>query len=196
MKMFLASFLIWNIYVYSQNIYWNKDFTLSWDNFSKVEKAANLEAAKAFLGIKLMKTKSEVWGNKSEFTAVAFISVDSSYYLPEKINELTLQHEQTHFDITELYARRLRQIYTKKKFIFDFEARMLFNLIFVEHNKTQIEYEVATSFGNNQKMQDYWTNKIKSQLEDLTAYEYKIDDEIKDIFIEYIKNLTSLVLTK
>lgn len=192
MKFIIVLFLIWKISICSQNIYWSKDFTLNWEHFKITEKAERIEAAKAYLGIKLFKIRSLNWSNKSEFTAVAFLSIDSSYYVPNKINELILQHEQTHFDITELYARKLRQILSQKKFIFNFEAKMIFNFIFIEHNRTQIEYEADTLFGNKKNKQIYWTNKIKLELEEINEYEYKIDNEVKELLLKNIRKLTTI----
>lgn len=192
MKFIIVLFMIWSISIYSQNIYWNKDFILNWEHFKITDKARPVEAAKAYLGIKLFKIRTLNWSNKSEFTAVAYLSIDSSYYVPSKINELILQHEQTHFDITELYARKLRRILSQKKFIYDFDAKMIFNFIFIEHNKTQIEYEIDTSFGNKKNMQNYWANKIKLELEEITEYEYKIDNEVKEILLKNIRKLTTI----
>ena len=38
-----------------------------------------------------------------------FFYPESSWYIPETANEVILSHEQLHFDISELFARKMRE---------------------------------------------------------------------------------------
>lgn len=85
-----------------------------------------------------------------------------------------LNHEQLHFDITELFARKIRkgvfsliksnqtnnEMYTK-----------LIKDLFDEYNTCNIRYDEETAHSTNRQKQKEWEHKIACELEDLKDYE-------------------------
>ena len=53
---------------------------------------------------------------KVEYTVSAYFYPTRSWYKPEVCNDVTLMHEQLHFDITELYARKMSKQLAETKF--------------------------------------------------------------------------------
>ena len=51
-----------------------------------------------------------------DFEVNAFFYPNESWYKPDVCNNLILSHEQLHFDITELHARKFRQMVSNTRF--------------------------------------------------------------------------------
>jgi hypothetical protein len=88
-------------------------------------------------------------------------------------DELTLKHEQLHFDIYELYARKIRKKFEElnsnsisKTNVYDSIYFKLVNKAIKENNR----YDNEVYF-NNKKQQE-WLNRISKELEGLKEYEY------------------------
>lgn len=95
----------------------------------------------------------------------SYMRGDSSYML---------KHEQLHFDIAELYARKLRQRISQKKFAkknnLNNEIMKMFNKENAELNKIQDEYDIDTEHSQNSAKQKLWNKKISSQLKMLEGF--------------------------
>jgi hypothetical protein len=91
-----------------------------------------------------------------------------------------LSHEQLHFDIAELYARKLRKTIqgllevTQRPTENDFES--VIKKIYAENKNFQREYDEATIHGLDQEAQKKWTEKICLELERLKAYTSTLSD--------------------
>lgn len=84
-----------------------------------------------------------------------------------------LSHEQAHFDITEIHARKLRKYFSEHrnpcalgKDGIDKASKTIIKASYDMQN----EYDDATSHGENRRMQKLWLEKIDSMLEELSAY--------------------------
>jgi len=91
-----------------------------------------------------------------------------------KNTEYVLKHEQMHFDITELYARKLRQKmkatdFKKVKNVVA-ELNKLFKKIDTEYQKEQARYDKETEHGLNPAQQQVWNEDIAKRLKELDAY--------------------------
>jgi hypothetical protein len=97
-----------------------------------------------------------------------------SYFYPQlswkkNINENNrnlLQHEQLHWDISELYARKLRAAY--KRYVPKKNPKKEIDFIFKrfekERQKTQNSYDLETKHGLIRTLQIRWNDKIKEEL--------------------------------
>jgi len=92
-----------------------------------------------------------------------------------------LKHEQLHFDITELYARKLRQMmhetdFKKVKNI-SAEISKMYNRVMADENKEQNKYDKDTEHGLNAAKQQVWSDDIAARLgaaEAFTATEINV----------------------
>lgn len=85
------------------------------------------------------------------------------WYYPERKTDVVLSHEQLHFDITELYARKLRTRLASMKNPCDkssvgsvYQAN---ENAFVEFVK---QYDIETSHGVNKQKQIEWESRIQN----------------------------------
>ncbi|MBF4515784.1 hypothetical protein IRZ71_05495 [Flavobacterium sp. ANB] len=89
----------------------------------------------------------------------------------------TLDHEQLHFDITELYARKIRRSFdslTVKKNISSKDFNEIYNLNIKKCNSYQDLYDHQV-YGNNVNQQK-WIKKVGAELLKLKKYEYILEE--------------------
>lgn len=93
-----------------------------------------------------------------------------------------LNHEQLHFDITELYARKIRQQLSQKLILDDKNIsaaiQKIYNTQIAELNKEQDRYDKETEHGTNQTKQILWKESIRKQIDlfyDYAEIEIRID---------------------
>jgi len=84
-----------------------------------------------------------------------------------------LEHEQSHFDINEIYARQLRKALHEGNFNIDNleESNELFNRYYKESREQQEQYDTETVHGTNKKAQAKWNDMIRNELKRLEAYQ-------------------------
>jgi len=92
-------------------------------------------------------------------------------------NNYILAHEQGHFDITEIYARKLQQQlkgYRLNKDRVSKDVSAIYQQVMKEQNDTQNRYDTETDNSIKKGPQERWLEKIKDDLERLKAYaDYK-----------------------
>ena len=82
-------------------------------------------------------------------------------------------HEQGHFDLAELFARKLRKAYAEYKFNAQTVGKDIDNLFILnrkERTNMDILYDKETDFSRNRKQQLFWNKKIKDELDNLLRY--------------------------
>src|SRR5690606_30202906 len=92
-----------------EKIFWQED-GLSWNDFKSAPNQSSSFHANTSAGI------SYSWGIKNSngiielnYEVLSFFNPENSWVKPGSDNKYLLQHEQLHFDITELHARKLRK---------------------------------------------------------------------------------------
>jgi len=107
-------------------------------------------------------------------TVIAFMEPDSSYKkkLPSHLapelrdnldNEL-LKHEQIHFDIAEYYARLANERIASQWFLSETEVETIFDIVFAEYVKEEIEYDSVTKHSTDIEQQAKWIEKYQNIL--------------------------------
>lgn len=87
--------------------------------------------------------------------------------------EYILSHEQGHFDIAEIFARKLHKTmsaYTFDKRSYQKELKKIYDDILEEKEKMQDDYDNETRHSINKEKQAEWLTKIKEMLEEYKAY--------------------------
>ncbi|MGZ3864196.1 MAG: DUF922 domain-containing protein [Bacteroidia bacterium] len=104
---------------------------------------------------------------------VEAVFVKSKSFLA-KNTDYVLKHEQMHFDITELYARKCRQMlkntdFKKVKKIMD-EITKIYNKVSAEWQKEQAKYDKETEHGLNPVQQQVWNDDVARRLKETEAF--------------------------
>ncbi|GAA4355087.1 hypothetical protein GCM10023185_17620 [Hymenobacter saemangeumensis] len=94
---------------------------------------------------------------------------------PKNSTEALLRHEQLHFDITEVYARKLRQKLTVFKVKADCNKLQpafdnLTRAVYSEWEREESRYDQETNHGLNTAKQGYWERQVQIKLDQLKAY--------------------------
>ncbi|HTA83381.1 MAG TPA: DUF922 domain-containing protein [Bacteroidia bacterium] len=149
-------------------IVWRKDSLLTKDDFK----------AKPHQGGPMGYTVSSIFFYTNEnngqlvFEVEALFLKSKSYIV--QYSEYVLKHEQLHFNITELYARKLRKMIADKDFKkvsnMNQVIQNMYNKVEQEWERTEQKYDDETNHGLNAARQQEWSDNIKSQLDALDAY--------------------------
>ncbi len=149
-------------------IAWHENNQLSWDDYQgrpilngKFNAESSLQISYR-LGI--TKQNDDV---KINFTVNCLFDKESSWVNPKNKTNMLLEHEQLHFDIAEVYARRLRKKLSESKFtIKNYKSKSsdIFDHNFKDYQKFQAYYDAETNHGIKQMKQTIWNKKVKTLL--------------------------------
>lgn len=173
MKFFLIAFLFSGTHFWAQEerdkVFWEKN-GLTWINFEAQPNANSSFHANTNAGL------SYSWGLKNdngvielEYEVKSYFNKKGSWVKRGSKNEYLLKHEQVHFDITELHARKLRKklseinVNTLGK-----EPREVLNkyykVIEKERGLMQQKYDRETNHSLNKNAQLKWQEFVETEL--------------------------------
>ncbi len=165
--MLLFGFLGWGQEI-EEGIPWSFENRLTWADFKgKVPPAAE-PAATTASGLSYSYTANLIHHEVHlNFEVNAYFYPNESWYKPDQCDELTLSHEQLHFDIAELFARQMRQRLESTSFSDNVkeEIRKIYRETLEELQKFQELYDWQTDFSRNREKQLEWNQNIGSLLE-------------------------------
>lgn len=152
-------------------ITWNKYRKLTWTDFKG--KPLMNEPKFSALTASYISSECGFKHNKLIYNVKAvFLPNDS--YIVGKVTDKLLFHEQLHFDLTELYARKLRKMFSEQiNTITEADSVTLkidINAILNEWEKMQHEYDEATYHGLDEVVQNRWQKMIELGLNQLENY--------------------------
>jgi hypothetical protein len=146
---------------------WDESRLLTWDDF-RGKPAKRMSAASTHYDI--LKTVSE----KGSLTIEAVFFCNKSWKKVTWINQQVLEHEQKHFDIVELYARKLRQRISETKYSSYSNLKIvsdsLYAIIDKEMDVYQDKYDDETDASMNGDKQREWNKKIPLEIQALSPY--------------------------
>ncbi len=88
-------------------------------------------------------------------------------------NDYILSHEQGHFDIAEIYTRKLNKALKEYKIntsSLSQDVNKIYEKTMREHQEMQAQYDEQTKFSIDTQQQEQWLKKIKNQLDELKDY--------------------------
>ncbi len=171
-KCILAFFLVLlqTLTIFAQEeeaILWRPDRRLSWADFKATPPVTGNIAATTASGISYYFSSMEVDGEiEVDFTIRTYFYPQQSWYKPEICNAVILSHEQLHFDIAELFARKMRAQLAQTRFTKNIKAevRAIYQQINSELAQFQKRYDSETDFSRNVAQQKAWNETIKAAL--------------------------------
>lgn len=177
-RMFIYSFLSCNLFCFSQNeksgIIWDEAVKLSWDNFKEQPDSTTDVVAITASGMTfqyaIKKSDNQIIGFTSK--VVTLFYPEKSWYKPERANLHILAHEQLHFDITELYARKFRQQISQLIISENLGENLdvLHLQIQQDLKKRQNLYDSETDFSRQMEAQSKWQEQIALELSMLNNF--------------------------
>lgn len=169
LKFFLLSVLVLFPLNDSEKMAWSEDRKLTWEDFQgKPDRAANYVAS-TNSGITFSYSISEENGERElDWTVQSHFYPKLSWFKKEKVSEYILNHEQTHFDITELHARKLRKNLENARFSkrIKQEIETIYRENENERREMQQKFDSETGHSINREKELFWGNYVAQQLKE------------------------------
>ncbi len=151
-----------------ETISWDAAHRLTWNDFKASPPQNDRAAATTASGI-TYRYSSTISGNRAEvdFNISTHFYPNKSWYQPHLVDSVILSHEQLHFDISELFARKFRKQLSDTRFTKNVktEVRAIYKQINAELSDFQNRYDDETNFSRNRDQQQIWNEKIAALLE-------------------------------
>ncbi|HUR12586.1 MAG TPA: DUF922 domain-containing protein [Flavitalea sp.] len=152
----------------SHLIDWNEERRLNWSDFKGEPDPGSTNAALTSSSI----TIEFGYSNRSMSYRIKCRFNTSSSWGRIK-NDLILSHEQGHFDLAELHARKLNK--ALKAYVFNSrtvsrDVNAIYDSIMREHHIIQQEYDEETDHSRRPVAQSKWEKKISEELTMLEKY--------------------------
>lgn len=151
-----------------EGILWDSGKRLTWSDFRGKIPPAAVPAATTASGISYKYSANLIHHEvELDFEVNAFFYPNESWYKPEICDDLILSHEQLHFDISELFARKMRDKLKRTSFSDNVKAeiRKIYKEILKELEDFQDLYDWETSFSRNAEKQLEWNKRIAKALD-------------------------------
>ena len=172
----LFLFNSFNIQTDEDYICWNKDYKLTWNDFkgpvTKGPVVGKNKHTVAMASVSIRIKKSTFNKNEAVTKIHAIFDCNNSWAIINN-NSAILKHEQGHFDIGEIFARKLRKklnnkrikrhMLVKKKIKY---SRKISQQLFDYQNL----YDKETEHNMNKEKQNEWNERIKKELQELDIY--------------------------
>ena len=153
-------------------ILWREN-PLTWKDFKATPAPDSGFHASANTGV------SYSWSAKIVGEEVDLLYTVNAFFYPgeswvREKNDLLLAHEQLHFDISELHARKLREALEafepQQHQDLKSSLRKLYEKIEVKRKAMQVQYDLETRHSENTEAQVLWQEKIALALKELEIF--------------------------
>lgn len=151
-----------------ETIEWQSSRSLNWTDY-KGQPNPNSDAAAqttTYLGIEYtMAEKGLGWTIQCLFSSTRSWGKNKT--------DFVLKHEQGHFDIAEIFARKLNKQMREYKFdraTYKTDLRTIYTTITSEKEAFQDRYDSETDHSRKKEIQEEWSKKIAKMLDELKDY--------------------------
>lgn len=153
----------------SDCVLWSENRKLTWSDFKGKPKGSSPNEALTDSG---MSIELECDGTSSRAVIKCFFNPRKSW-TKSKDSDYLLAHEQLHFDITELFVRKLRKQLSEfgndcKKLSSHIES--YYNKNYRELVRYQDQYDRESRHSLDPEKQAYWEKKVAKELEELRPF--------------------------
>lgn len=170
MSKVLFSLLLTCVTVIQTNnlIPWNASRKLTWSDFTGSPDPHSTNAALTSSNINI-----EFGYDEEGFQYSIKCSFDKNRSWVRIKNNEVLAHEQGHFDIAEIYARKLNKLMKAYRFnakTAGTDINQLYENAMKQHRQTQLQYDQETDYSRNKPKQLEWLKKIDADLKSLELF--------------------------
>ncbi len=175
--LFAAVIILSGIFTLSSNtastdiLYWSTDHRLTWDDFKGYPSYQHAEiSAMTASGIVHYSGCKDGFIN---YKVQAYFERKESWVKSEALTNHHLIHEQIHFDITELHARKVRKALSQNKFRCgqENEFEIFVAKLTDDWQNDQRKYDEESKHSLDQEKQGEWHIDVSSELHKLDAFE-------------------------
>ena len=167
--LFILCFVSIGLYAQPQ---W-KERKLTWDDFS-----GSIDLASPFIATTHSSINySYTWANNNNghtliLNITHVFNKAKSWIKPDGETDDLLAHEQLHFDINELFARRFFAQFKEKIYTTNLpeEIKMAFSQLITDAQNMNDKYDSETAHSKNRKKQKEWEANINTQLNAISPY--------------------------
>jgi len=158
-----------------ETITWSQHDKLQWGNFEGDPDYSSDVVAITASGITYgLSSKTYSNSDKIEYTTkvMAQFYPEKSWYLKERVNDTVLGHEQLHFDISELFARKFRKRIQETKFTKNIQQEIgqIYDQINEELRDMQNAYDAGSDYSRDYEGQVKWQKLIARELKKYDNY--------------------------
>ena len=149
-------------------IHWQSNYKLMWSDFT-----GQPDMTSEYKAITAADIKFILSYNNSSFDVKVDCIFDKKKSWTSRIDSIGLVHEQGHFDIAELFARKLRKAFREYVFnpkTIESDFNKIFDSIKKERKAFNNLYDKETNFSRNKIKQIYWNKKIATELKKLEVF--------------------------
>ena len=153
----------------SSDIPWNASRRLTWSDFKS--RPDNNSTNAALTSSKI--TFNYGYGSEKGFNYTISCVFDKNSSWGRVKTDYILSHEQGHFDIAEMYARKLHKALKAYSFnagTVSKEVPALYQKTMKEESEAQNQYDHETNFSRDKEQQAFWLEKIQRGLDALKDY--------------------------
>lgn len=166
----LSFVLIFGFANAQDKIFWNENRKLVWADFqSQTKPNTSQAAATTFCGISYLLNSSTKKFTDKQVKIESFFIPSKSWAHPEHETDNVLMHEQSHFDIAELFARRFRKIISDKT-LDTKSLQKYYERIYDDYKDYQQDYETVTNHGRIRDKQLEYSRKIDEEIAELSDF--------------------------
>lgn len=170
----IAAFLCLGPSATEETISWNESRKLTWTDFRDAPNRNSGAVALTASGITFGFSIQRSGGRPTSFntTVESLFYPDKSWYLTDRASTYILGHEQLHFDITELHARKFRQQISQLKVSSSIRAELnrLHNAINRASAEMQNKYDRESNHSIVKEAQVKWQKYITIELKKLNQF--------------------------
>ncbi len=150
-----------------ETIAWSIERRLNWNDFKKDAPKNAHAAATTASGISYwFSTVGPTDKIEIDYAIDTLFYPNESWVQKDLASPAILAHEQAHFDIAELLARKMRRIMETTHFTKNVKSEIasIYKDIIAELNAYQKRYDAETNFSRNMERQLLWEEKIAKDL--------------------------------
>ena len=175
--LFAAAIVLTGIFFLTSNtsstdiLYWSPDHRLTWDDFKGFPSYQHTEiSALTASGIVHYKGCQDGFIN---YKVQAYFERKESWVKSEALTDHHLIHEQIHFDITEIHARKVRKALSQRKFRCgqENEFEIFVAALTDDWQNDQRKYDEETKHSLDEEKQVQWHQHVTSELYQLDDFE-------------------------
>jgi hypothetical protein len=157
------------------NLPWDSATPLAWSQFRAKPQPAYFTAAQTSSSVTYL---IGCLRTEARFAVLATFSTTESWVRPDVSPDSiagpqTLRHEQTHFDLSEVFARELRRALGTTPGLCPANlqaARQLFDSLSAVSKALNARYDEDTGHGTVLDAQAVWSARVRAQLDSLAAF--------------------------
>jgi hypothetical protein len=160
-----------NTYAQENFVTWTNKKQLEWSDFSGPVKDSSHFDAESFAEVRFTYTFNSL--QDFHFDVTATFNKNTSWYKKEAQSPLLLKHEQLHFDIAELFAKKLKAEFESFPYTENFRKEIadLFEKKKLQYHLMQDKYDQETSHSLNLEKQRLWEFAIRDELRKMNLIE-------------------------